>query len=60
MADRQSEQGSAMDRLPPSAAIHGSEKKLPALLPAVGVSCGEFQQLAEPGGTSKLLETLFM
>jgi hypothetical protein len=35
-------------------------KKLPAILPAVGVSCGDLQQLAEPGGTSKLLETLLI
>jgi hypothetical protein len=37
-----------------------SAKKLPAVLPAVGVSFGNFQQLAEPGGTSKLLKILFM
>ena len=29
-------------------------------LPAVGVSYGDFQQLTEPGGTSKSLETLFI
>jgi hypothetical protein len=31
---------------------------LPAVLPAVGVSWSDFQQLTEPGGTSKLLQTL--
>ena len=37
-----------------------SRKKLPAVLPAVGVAYGDFQQLAAPGGTSKLLQTLFI
>jgi hypothetical protein len=34
--------------------------KLSAVLPAVGSSCRNFQQLAAPGGTSKLLEILFI
>jgi len=29
-------------------------------LPAVGFFCRDLQQLAAPGGTSKLLESLFM
>jgi|HubBroStandDraft_5_1064220.scaffolds.fasta_scaffold1090001_1 hypothetical protein len=41
-------------------ALRERHQKLPAALPAVCVFRGDYQQLAEPGGTSKLLETLFI
>jgi len=29
------------------------EQRLPAVLPAVGLTCSDYQWLASPGGTSK-------